>query len=46
MPSNFFWYDAMTTDRPYRTRLPEDIARKILSDASGTRLELAASKGL
>lgn len=32
-------YDAMTTDRPYRTRLPEDIARKILSDASGTQFD-------
>ena len=30
-------YDAMTTDRPYRTRLPEALARNILSDASGTQ---------
>jgi putative nucleotidyltransferase with HDIG domain len=32
-------YDAMTTDRPYRARLPEDVARKILSDASGTQFD-------
>ncbi len=30
-------YDAMTTNRPYRARLPEDLARKILRDSSGTQ---------
>ena len=30
-------YDAMTTDRPYRSRLPEDVVRKILTDSSGTQ---------
>ena len=30
-------YDAMTTDRPYRTRLPEDLARKTLHYASSSQ---------
>lgn len=30
-------YYAMTTDRPYRTRLPEDLARKTLHYASSSQ---------
>jgi putative nucleotidyltransferase with HDIG domain len=32
-------YDAMTSDRPYRKRMPEDKVRRILRECSGTQFD-------
>jgi putative nucleotidyltransferase with HDIG domain len=32
-------YDAMTSDRPYRQRMPEDKVRRILSECAGTQFD-------